>query len=514
MGLLTKSAIRHLWLYATVFVTGAAVMVIELLGTRLIAPFYGASLYVWTSVIAVTMIALAFGYFTGGVLADRSKVGLSLIVALSGCLTLIIPWLAAPILLATDSLGLRLGSFVSTLALFFPSLLMLGMVSPFAVKLATSTLEDVGVNTGSIYAVSTFGSVSGTLLLGFFLFPHIGSRQIFVGVGMLLLVVAIAISFIERQNRSITYSTLPVLLLSLFAVVFSLSGVVASRAATDTDFETRFEQESLIGWVRVIDNPSQNFRVLTMDSSIIGAASLSSGQSALSYQRAIELLPNVRPGMDRALLVGLGAGHMAMKLGAAGITTDTIEIDPAIVEAANEYFGFTPTGATIVGDARYEVRQLNREYDLIILDVFTGGAEPFHLLTVEYLRQLHSLLTDGGMLALNFVAFYENGDNLALASVAKTLNEVYSHQQILISEPGVDFNDFIFLASDTVIEIDNPALSATQLSWLRERSISIDSNRGSLLTDNLNPLEWLQIPKSEFYRQVVIDLIGTAQLVR
>ena len=87
-----SNVLGNAWLYGTVFLTGAAVMVIELLGTRLIAPFYGASLYVWTSVISVTLIALALGYFVGGRWADRArKTGLALIIALSGLLTLVIP---------------------------------------------------------------------------------------------------------------------------------------------------------------------------------------------------------------------------------------------------------------------------------------------------------------------------------------------------------------------------------------------------------------------------------------
>ena len=94
--------LEKVWLYCTVFLTGAAVMVIELLGTRLIAPFYGASLYVWTSLIAVTLIALALGYYIGGMWADRARSGLSLIIAIAGFLTLIIPWLTGPVLLATD----------------------------------------------------------------------------------------------------------------------------------------------------------------------------------------------------------------------------------------------------------------------------------------------------------------------------------------------------------------------------------------------------------------------------
>ncbi|MGZ8919276.1 MAG: fused MFS/spermidine synthase, partial [Methylobacter sp.] len=146
-------------LYLTIFLTGASVMVIELLGTRMIAPFYGTSLYVWSSLISVTMIALALGYFVGGRWADRTKrTGLSLIIALAALFTLLIPWATRFVLMATDPLGLRAGAFLSALVLFSPSLTMLGMVGPFAIKLSTSRLDGIGSSSGNIYAVSTIGS--------------------------------------------------------------------------------------------------------------------------------------------------------------------------------------------------------------------------------------------------------------------------------------------------------------------------------------------------------------------
>ena len=129
------------WLYLIVFLTGASVMVIELLGTRLIAPFYGASIYVWSSLISVTMIALAIGYFVGGRWADRAqRTGLSLIIALAALFTLLIPWATRPVLLATDSLGLRGGAFTSALVLFSPSLTLLGMVGAVCDKTGNITI--------------------------------------------------------------------------------------------------------------------------------------------------------------------------------------------------------------------------------------------------------------------------------------------------------------------------------------------------------------------------------------
>ena len=504
------------WLYLTVFITGAAVMVIELLGTRLIAPFYGASLYVWTSVISVTLIALALGYFIGGRWADRTKhFGLAFIIAVSGFLTLLVPWLTGPVLLATDPLGLRMGTFVSTLILFTPSLLMLGMVGPFAVKLATSSLEAIGTSTGSIYAVSTVGSVIGTLFLGFYLFPQVGSREIFIGLGFALLLLALGVAYFERTRIKLTIALPTVSALLVISIVLSPFIADSDKQFVDDErYETRFEQESLYGWVRVIDNPADNYRLLMMDGSTIGAASISHDKNILAYQEIVTHLPALAPGMQQALLVGQGAGHMATTLKRYGIQTDTLEIDPAISDAARDYFNFTPTGKTIIGDARYEIRKLQGPYDLIIMDVFTGGSEPAHLLTIESMRQLRSLLSERGIVALNFVSFLENGKNVALASVSKTLSRVFPHQLTLIADPGRDFNDFIFIASNQPIDIEATHLSRQQRFWLTQRVITLDQNLGTVLTDNYNPLESLQARKSTHYRQMMINSIGLNHFIR
>jgi len=502
------------WLYCTVFLTGAAVMVIELLGTRLIAPFYGASLYVWTSLIAVTLIALAIGYYVGGIWADRARSGLSLIIAIAGLLTLIIPWLTGPVLLATDPLGLRLGSFISTLILFSPSLIMLGMVGPFAVKLSTSALANVGASTGSIYAVSTVGSVIGTLFLGFYLFPLVGSREIFMSLGIALLILAMTVAWIECKYLKSTAVIIPAALLMIIG--FGLYPLIASsgKAEFSDTFQTRFERESLYGWVRVIDKPKENIRLLTVDASTIGAASISHGENLLAYQKIVTQIPYLAPNMKKALLIGQGAGHMVAALNKAAIVTDTLEIDPAVAEAASEHFGFMPTGRRIIGDARYEIRQLKDPYDLIILDVFTGGTEPTHLLTVEALTQLHNLLSEHGILALNFVSFLDHGKNTALASVSRTLAQVFPYQQVFISDPGTDFNDFIFLATNHAINLDDNSIPLSNRAWLKQRLLNIDPAHGTVLTDNLSNLELLQIRKSEHYRRMIVDSIGTHHFIR
>jgi spermidine synthase len=512
------NTLGRIGLFMTVFITGASVMVIELLGTRLIAPFYGASLYVWSSLISVTMIALAIGYFVGGRWADRAKrTGLSLIIALAGILTLLIPWATRSVLLATDPLGLRGGAFVSALILFSPSLTLLGMVGPFAIKLATSKLDGVGNSAGSIYAVSTMGSVVGTLVLGFFLFPFVGSRQILVGTGLLLLVLAMIVAIYEQKKLNVSVAITPTLLLAFLGLCLLPKIIGAGHAYSGgLDFQIQSEQESLYGWVRVIDQPTKDLRILTSDASAIGASNISDGQSRLSYQDIVGLIPGLAPQkMHRALIIGLGAGHMAKILSDRyGMVTDTLEIDPAVAEAASDYFGFKPTGQAIVGDARYEIRHLKGPYDLIIHDCFTGGSEPSHLLTVETLEQLKGLLDKQGILALNFVAFSQGQQHKSLASVAKTVDQVFPEQSVFISEPGKDFNDFIILAGNQAINLDSKGLMSDQIAWLKSRVFPVDKSNGLILTDDLNPLEHLQTAKAEYYRHFIVDWLGADLLVR
>ena len=507
---------RTFSLYAVVFLAGIAVMVIELLGTRLVAPFYGTSLFVWTSLIAVTMVALALGYFAGGRLADRGfPHTLSILLLLSGLLTGGLPWLTRPVLELTNELGLRAGALLSALLLFLPSLMLLGMIGPLAIRRVTVRLGSIGASAGNVYAVSTLGSVLGTLVLGFFLFPTIGSHQILKGLGFLLSLIGATIYGFEPKEsaRRSRWLEIPAV---LTALLFSgLLAFLSPRPTGSTGIKVISEVESLYGWVRVMDLEAQDIRILTSDASVIGAETHSTGESRLTYQIIADVIPSLRPGMKRALLIGQGAGHIAMVLDRLyGIKTDTIEIDPAVAAAAVQYFGFKPTGEARVGDARYEIAHMKGPYDLIIHDCFTGGSEPTHLLTQETFALLKGLLNPCGVMAINTVGFLENGKNPAIASVAKTIDAVFPYRQVFLAMPGDDFNDFVMIGSDAPVGINAPELPEGMRNFLQQRTVVIDASQGSILTDDFNPFEHLQLRKSEKYRQLVTEWIGLDLMVR
>ncbi len=499
-------------LYLAATLGGAAVMILELLGTRIIGPFYGASLYVWSALIAVTLIALALGYYLGGYVADRFPGFRLEHVIMAGALaTVAIPYASGPVLALTDPLGLRVGAFASALLLFTPALTALAMVGPYAIKRATRDLEGVGTAVGSVYAVSTLGSVAGTLLLGFYLLPRFGTRAILFSLGLALVALAVLLVSRGRRGRAASRAAWLVWAAGIAVGLLSIAGY-AQPPRQAPGFKVLSEAESIYGWVRVVDDEKNGYRLLLSDSSVLSAEETASGRSLLNYQTFFRWIPLFRPESRDALLIGLGGGHVARDLRKAGITTDTIEIDPEVATAAREYFGYQPTGEFIVGDARFEIKRLKKRYDFIMHDCFTGGSEPTHLLSREMLGELRGLLNERGILAVNYVGFREGEGSEAVASVYKTLKTLFPSLRVFTTENG-EFTDFIFLASAEPLELDANSQDK-RLKVLLEHEYTMSGDSGVVVTDDYNPMESLQVRKAETYRKIFMERVAFDLLLR
>lgn len=509
----TRAAGHVLILFATVTFSGGAVMILELLGTRIIAPFYGVSLFVWTALISVTMIALALGYYLGGFLTDRYQaIRLPHVILLASVTTALIPFISGPVLQATNPLGIRGGAFASALLLFTLPLTSLAMVGPFVIKLATRDLQGVGRAVGSVYAISTMGSVIGTLLLAFYLLPQFGTRAIVFCLSVLLLGLAMVLTLVEKRSLTTGHSTLPLLIAAVVTCTLTANGYAKPKQAVK-DFTVLHEEESIYGWVRVVDDERKGFRLLLSDSSVLSAVEKTHGHSLLGYQFVLGLVPPLfRPEAKQALLIGLGGGHVARDLKAKGLATDTIEIDPAVADAAKNYFNFTPTGEFLVGDARYEIKKLHKQYDFIVHDCFTGGSEPTHMLTVEMLTELKGMLTEPGILALNYVGYTKGEGANAVTSVYKTLASLLPNIRVFITEKG-EFTDFIFLASQQALNLDANPNQERAVQWLKDHEYAMTDTDGIIITDDYNPMESMQVRKAESYRKIFMERIAPELLL-
>src|SRR5262245_6764672 len=209
----------HLFLYVIVSISGASVLAIEILGTRMLGPYYGVSLYLWSALITVTLAALSVGYALGGRWADKgpSFSRLAIMLGGAGLWFLICPLLREPLLHRLDPLGLRAGVLVAATLFFFVPLLLLGMVGPYAIRLRATSLGEVGKTAGDIYAISTVASVVAALLTGFVLIPHVGVSRLVLWVGVLLLAGAILALIAGRSSRRAVVAGILVIVLGIGA---------------------------------------------------------------------------------------------------------------------------------------------------------------------------------------------------------------------------------------------------------------------------------------------------------
>ena len=278
------------YLIATTALCGALVMVLEVLGSRVIGPFFGVSLFVWTSLITVAMVALAFGYAIGGHLSDRksSPDWLYGIIMLAGILVILIPALKGPILQISLPLGLRWGSLVSAFLLFGPSLFLLGCVSPYVIKIAAREMHNIGRTVGSFYAISTIGSVVGTLLTGFVLIAHLGVNRIFLLTGTLLIALGV-IYFVFMRKK---YAALLTALIPFLFVPDSVS--VSKTMPNGTHVERIANHDSFYGNLKVVDYSYQkaHTREMIIDGLIQGGMDMSSKLSVYEYPYLLQFLPS------------------------------------------------------------------------------------------------------------------------------------------------------------------------------------------------------------------------------
>lgn len=188
---MSKEHLRGVILSTTVFTCGWVLMGVEMLGLKMLAPYFGGGIYVWGSVIGVFLLSLAVGYYVGGQLslrfASRSTRVLPIIVGASGLAILALPLLSDAINPRLDDLEARWGSLLSATSLFFLPSFLLGMVSPYAIRLAARDVESVGLSAGSLFAVSTVGGFLGCIVTSFWLVLLAGTRVLltWMAVGLI-----------------------------------------------------------------------------------------------------------------------------------------------------------------------------------------------------------------------------------------------------------------------------------------------------------------------------------------
>ena len=377
-------------LYITCFFTGAIILILEVLGFRLLAPYFGMSVYVSGSLIGIILTSLSLGYYLGGRIADKwpdEKIIYYSILASAGYLTAIY-LLYSLILKFAQDFGIIAGTIISTILIFAVPMTLLSVVSPYLIKLL-GTYEKLGQSSGAVFSISTIGSILGSFLGTFVLIPALGSNRT-----LLLCVI-------------LTYM-IPILGLSLlnkkYVLLAVITPVVFLPQYKEKDPTMIYETESFYNVIRIYEQ--NGLRVMKLNNP---AWRQSYRPTVLlnSYREYFNLAP-ILARVDSVLILGMSAGASIHELRYFfnHITIDAVEIDPKVVELAGKYFDIKEDNKLRIytEDAKTFLLKNDKQYDFIEIDLFQGGPEiPFYTATREFFQQVYDRTSANGIIMMNVI---------------------------------------------------------------------------------------------------------------
>ena len=513
------------YLMFTTFLSGGLVMVVEVLGARVIGPYFGVSLYVWTSLITVTLLSLSAGYALGGYLADRrpSAHWLYGLITASGVLVMLVPALKPWAIQLSVHLGLRGGALFSAVLLFAPALLLMGCVSPFVVRIAAREWASLGRTVGVLYALYTVGSMIGTALAGYLIIGYIGVTRSFHVCGALLVLLGVAY-FVVFARRVAASAGAVILAIVLFLPDRPLPSTRLPDGTVARLIESR---DSFYGNVKVVEyiGTVAQTREMLIDGLVQGGIDQRTGQSIYEYAYLLEALPlEVKPNIRSALIVGLGAGVLAGRLQQRDIAVDVVDIDPVVVQMAQKHFALSLKRPVVIADARYLLAQEGQRYDLIVMDAFSGDSTPSHLLTREALERVKARLNPDGVLAINVIGDATLAPALSPAIVGTLqtqFREIAAFPLFDLQNSRIGHGNLVLVAADRSV---TPALSAhfasahplvmpgLALGMRQARLLPREPNQ-LVLSDDFNPLDVLDVGLHEAVRRTILETTPAAILL-
>jgi spermidine synthase len=407
---------------STVFVSGVASMGLEIVAGRQLAPAFGSSVFTWGSVIGVFLAALAVGYWVAGRRAEgrASRGALAAVMVGAALYVALLLVLADPFLAYVEELGLppRVAPVVPVAVLFGPPTALLGFVSPYAAELVDA--DSTGDASGRVYALGTAGSILGAFATTFLLVPAVGVLGIEFAYGLLLLGTALLVA-----PRESAYAGAAVIVGIGLVGAFWVSGVGVSVGGA-TVYETQTQYQHL----EVVDSGAT--RTLYLDGVPHSAMYLDQpDEYVFEYTRYFHL-PTLAADdpdeIDRVLFVG-GGGFSGPKrfLAESDATVDVVELDPAVVDAAETHFGVRESDRLRVHtmDGRTFLERTNRTYDLVVLDAYRADRVPYHLTTVEFMDLVHSRLDQDGFVVANVISAREGPESQFYRAQYRTVDRVF-----------------------------------------------------------------------------------------
>lgn len=520
------------FLIVLVFVSGACSLAVELSASRLLAPYFGTSLFVWANLIGLILLYLTIGYYVGGRVADRfpRAAVLYTLTIIAAFLIGLIPFISRPILgwslsaFATYSISVFYGSLVAVILLFAIPMILLGCVSPYAIRLSVEQIGKSGRTSGQLYAISTAGSILGTFLPVLWLIPTYGTYRTFFIFAVALLLVSIIGLLITRMHRTtipgdpgnpgsplqtkhrpLDKSLLSILLLiPMVLAMLASQGPIKPASGSNGGGILVAERESAYNYIQVVRVGNEMQLVLNEG---LGVHSVYNPDQMLTggpwdYFMVAPYFNNppfTQNQVHKVAIIGLGAGTIPRELTAAygPIPIDGVELDGTIVDLARQYFHMNePNLHVIVQDGRYFLSTTSQHYDEIGIDAYQQPYVPFQLTTLEFFREVRAHLTPHGVAVIN--AGRTCCDFRLVEALAQTMRAAFSNVYIIDTQrfdnslvigtnAPTSLNNFYINAG----AITNPLLRTVTYASMNYGNIREEKKTNVYFTDDRAPVEQL-----------------------
>lgn len=487
------------------FLVGSIIMGYELTVSRLIAPYFGNSVFIWGILLSVVMAALATGYFLGGTVIDSTKAhaqALGAALLLSGFVLFSSYFVGGYLLKQSVTITTAAGSAflyvvvfgAACVFAFAPAMILLGMVSPMLVKLATRSLSLIGNTAGWLSMVGSVGGIVGSLFAAFFCIPILG---VYHSVQLFSIVLSASSLLVLADVRYLK----AVFVFILFSLAGTqLSDVFLPRRDAFLTFESLYNH---------IELSRANDRLMLSTGNARGVQTISITESGVlhNYLDYLALTPALlnQEQPQSVLVIGVAGGTVIKQLNRffpGKVSVDAVEIDQTMIDVAREYFDLRDAEANIiVGEGRQYVATTDKKYDVVLVDAFsTDLYAPQQLLTAEFFEQIKSVLTPNGILTINVVSpeYVETGESLyqAIAATVGSVFPVVYHAPLSESQTRIANHVLFASTSDFRSEADQVSFANTEITSVygglldKLKPVS-NAKTAQILTDDKSPVEYL-----------------------
>lgn len=516
-----------------IFITGAGTLALELLSSRILTPYFGVSLYIWSSILAITLTFLAIGYFAGGWLAARGdgewRSFAFYAAPAASALAIVVACLAYPWTFRwLAGADLLFGCIIAATLLLAVPLVVLSAMNPLLIALRPTVESDAGA--GRVFFVSTLGSVAGVLVTAFLLIPNMTNFRSLLLIAIILAAMPVAglvtLTVQHRRAPLLAVACLGLLpAIALFALAPSYLGKSREIVAGDYRFKLRTEYSSIFGNLKVVEfadryDPSR-YVVLFLNDGLVQNQLAPDGTSQSEYTYVLEALAAAYAHeATTALVLGLGAGVLPRSLAKRGIAVDVVEINPDMVAAVLQHVEAEPGWTVQIGDARTFTRSCRQRYDVIVIDLFHGDGTPDYLLSADFFADVRRCLAPDGTAVMNaFAAERESANYRHLLATVRSAFTMVADFHRPAGADGPNLNAYIVAATGPRKPMQLALTDVPQdllphlVDTLRSLSRVTDAGDAAPVFDEFNIFSILNAADQMMYRRILVQQLPAEMLV-